>query len=131
MRFFSTSVVEKALAVWLLGCLLAPAASAATCNQVDVITDTGGTLTDLSDRPGTICSVEFIANAANGWAAVWDTPDDTVTHDLAVPKSEPGAAVAFDSDARDYGPDGRPTRFGIDVEVVNGTLIVQWAGAAR
>ena len=108
MRYCSMSVVKRALAVWLLGCLLAPAASAAQCNQVDTITDTvGGTLTDLSDRPGTICSVDFVANAADGWAAVWDTPDDTTTHDQAIVKSEKGAAVAFDGDSSEYGPDGR------------------------
>lgn len=115
----------------LLAMVLSPAAFAASCNQVNVVTDTaGGTLSDLSDQAARICAVEFLANAANGWAAVWDTPDDTPTHGQAQPKAHLGAAAAYNSDQREYGESGRLTRFGLDVEVVRGTLIIQWSGAA-
>ena len=119
----------------LVGGLLAlpPSAYASRCNQVTTVTDASGgaeTLSDLSDVPARICSVDFLANGANGWAAVFDSPDDLPTHAQAVVKSEPGAATAGNGDSRYYGDEGRPTNHGLDVEVVNGTLIIQWAGAS-
>ena len=126
---------------WLMGVLLAgglvafpPLVHASRCNQVSVVSDTSTTgsdaLSDLSDLPARICSVEFIANAANGWAAVFDSPSDSETHAQAVVKSEPGAATALNSDWRYYGEEGRPTQFGLDVRVVNGVAIISWAGAS-
>lgn len=130
------SIVKSRLliAVGLVGGLLAPSpAWAGRCNQVTTVTDASGgaeTISDISDRAALICSVEFIANGSNGWAAVYDTPDDSFSNTQATVKSEPGSATALNSVQRYYGPDGIPTRFGIDVEVVNGTLVIQWSGTA-
>lgn len=123
------------LAGLVVGGLLAlpPSAHASRCNQVTTVTDASGgatTTSDLSDVAARICSVDFTSNGSNGWAAVFDSPDDTLTHAQAVVKSEPGAATAGDGDARYYGEEGRPTNYGLDVEVNNGTVIIQWAGAA-
>ena len=110
-----------------------PVVQAGRCNQVTTVQDVDGgseTFSDLSDRPALICSVEFTAFAANGYATVFDSPDDTLTHAQAVVKSEPGAATAGDSVSRWYGEDGRPTNFGLDVQVYRGTLVIQWAGAS-
>ena len=111
---------------------LPPVVQASRCDQVTVVSDTSTTGTDgysnLSSVGGRICSVEFIANATNGWAEVFDSPDGTETHAQAVVKSEPGSATALNSADRNYGDDGRPTRFGIAARVVNGVAIIQWSG---
>ena len=121
------------LSVAVVGIVAPPLVFADRCNQVSTITDASGgseTTSDLSDSAAVICSVEFFANGADGWAAIWDTPDDTTTHAQALVKAEPGAATAGNSESRWYGAEGRPTRFGLDVEVVNGTVIIEWAGAS-
>ena len=119
----------------LAGGLLAfpPVVQAGRCNQVTTVQDVDGgseTFSDLSDRPALICSVEFTAFAANGYATVFDSPDDTLSHAQAVVKSEPGAATAGNSASLWYGDDGRQTRHGLDVQVVRGTAIIQWSGTA-
>ena len=128
------SAQRMTLAVLVGGLFALPSsASASRCNQVTTVTDASGgaeTLSDLSDSSARICSVDFLANGSNGWAAVFDSPDDTPTHAQAVVKSEPGAATSGNSDSRYYGDDGRPTNYGLDVEVINGTVIIQWAGAS-
>src|SRR3972149_3203131 len=95
----TTMSASRVVLAGLVGGLLAlpPVAHASRCNQVTTVTDASGgaeTLSDLSDRPARICSVDFTANGANGWAAVFDSPDDTTTHAQAVVKSEPGAATS-------------------------------------
>lgn len=122
------------IVVGLVGGLIAPLPAWATrCNQVNTITDASGgtdTLSDISDSAALICSVQFFANGANGWAEVFDSPTDLPTHAQATAKSEPGAATSGNSEFLNYGPDGIPTRFGLDADVVNGTLIIQWSGTA-
>lgn len=109
-------------------CLSVPCAWA-DCTLVSVISSaagTGGTLSDLSDRPARVCAVEFLANGANGFAQVFDSPDDTPGHAQATVVSEPGTAVAGEGDSRWYGEQGRPTYRGLDVLVQNGVAVVSW-----
>ena len=124
----------KLFVAGLAGELLAPLpAFAARCNQVSTVQDIDNgaeTLSDLSDSAALICSVEFTASGANGYATVFDSPDDTLSHAQAVIKSEPGAATSGDSVDRNFGSDGRPTRHGLDVQVHRGTLVIQWSGTA-
>lgn len=117
----------------LAGGLCLPPAAWARCNQVTTISDASGgsvTYSDLADAAARVCSVEFFANAANGVAVLYDSPDDTDGHAQTQIVSEPGAASAGDSASAYYGEEGRPTRFGLDAVVTNGTLIVQWSGTA-
>ena len=121
--------------VLAVGGLLAlpPVVHASRCNQVSVIQDVNGggeTFSDLSDTPVRICSVEFTAFAAGGYATVFDSPDDTLSHAQMQIKSEPGAATAGNSEQRWYGEEGIPTRHGLDVQVYRGTAVVLWAGAS-
>ena len=125
----------RRLVALLAGGLLAfpPAVYASRCNQLSVVTDASGgseTRSDLLDLPVRVCSVEFIANGANGFVLAYDSPDDTLGHAQMTETAEAGAAVSGDSAYRWYGEDGRPTRFGLDLEVFNGTAIVSWTGSA-
>ena len=100
------------------------------CTQNTVVTstvNTGGTRSDLSDRPSRVCSVEFIANGANGFAQVFDSPDDTESHGQSENVSEPGAAAAGNYASAWYGEEGKPTTHGLDALVYNGTAIIQWS----
>lgn len=86
----------------------------------------GGARLDLSDTPVRVCSVEFIATAANGFAQVIDSPNDLETHAQARNTSEPGAAAAGDWVSGWFGEEGRRTRFGLDLLVNDGRVIVTW-----
>lgn len=112
-------------------CVVAPSAWAGTrCTQNTVVTSsasTGGTYSDLSDRPARVCSVEFIANGAKGFAQVFDSPNDLESHGQSENVSEPGAATAGDYASAWYGEEGKPTTHGLDVLVYNGTAIIQWS----
>lgn len=111
-----------------------PATSAAgRCNQVTTVTSDSladDTYSDLSDRPAVVCGVEFFANTANGSAVVFDSPSDLETHVQAVMIAEPGQSGAGNYDSAYYGEGGRPTRFGLDVLVRGGNVIIQWSGTA-
>ena len=86
----------------------------------------GTTLSDLSDQPAIVCSVDFVPSAANGYVELWDSPDDTVTHGQAVTVGDVGSATAQNGAFAYYGELGRLTQFGLEVRVVNGTAWVAW-----
>lgn len=125
----SMSAVRKLVLVAVLLLSLPRGGWAADgCTRIsEVISVAGGTRTDLSDRPVRICSVEFIATASNGWAQLYDSPDDTPTHGQAYNLAEPGAATSGNSVFGWFGESGKTSRYGLDVETQGGRVIIHWA----
>jgi len=74
---------------------------------------TNRTRVEISARPITIRSVEFLGTSDNGYGVIFTSPDTTdETHGQAVKVSEPGVENANDVSALDYG-DGIRTEFGV------------------
>lgn len=129
--------MKKAWSVGWLGLLLvappafaqAPDQGLKRCTQVTLVSDANGgdeTLSDLSDTPSIVCSVDFVATSANGFFRLVDSPDDTITHAQARTVGEGGAATAGNPAAVYYGELGRLTHFGLEAEVVGGYAVVHW-----
>ena len=99
------------------------------CSKQAVVSDASGggeTLSDLSDSPAIVCSVDFIPTSNGGYVVLKDSPDDTVSHAQAVTVGEVGASTALNSNHAYYGELGRLTQFGLEVQVSNGTAIISW-----
>lgn len=122
------------LGVAAAGLLACPSpAWAGRCNQVTTVTASSGTQTtsDLLDGKGRVCHTEFIPNKAAGFAVVFDSPDDTLTHGQAQVKTEPGSATIGVPVSSDFSDEGMPYNHGIDALVYSGTLIIQWSGSGN
>lgn len=98
------------------------------CTKVTAISNLSGAeaMSDLSDTPSLICSIDFVPTSANGFVRVFDSPDDTYTHAQAVTVGEASGATAINSAHAYYGELGRLTQFGLDVEVYRGVAIISW-----
>ena len=98
------------------------------CTKVTTITHTTGpvALSDLSDVPSIICSVDFTSNGVNGFVQIFDSPTDSTSHGQAVTVAEIGAAASNNSASAYYGELGRLTQFGLEVQVLRGTAVVSW-----
>ena len=100
------------------------------CHKVIEITSCSGTScttgTNISSEPSKICSVQFIATSSNGFAQVFDSPDDTPTHGQAANKAEPGRATSGESVSHFFGDQGLVTDYSLGALVSGGRLIVQY-----
>lgn len=95
-------------------------------STTEVIGTAGGTLSTLLTTRGRVCSVEFLATANGGFAQVFDSPTSSPTHDQAKNISEPGAATSGNWVASWFGPQGKPTLYGLYVLAKDGRVIVNW-----
>ena len=99
------------------------------CTQLTVVSDADGgseTLSDLSDSPSIICSVDFTPTSNAGFVRLVDSPTDDITHGQAVTVGEASAATAANSAHAYYGELGRLTQFGLEAEVYRGVAIIHW-----
>ena len=111
--------------------LLSPARPAGAtqpgkCTLLDEIapsTETGFTDTLLSASPARVCSVEFIATSANGYAEIYDAVSTTATRERV---AEPGNATSNNHEFVEFGPEGHVTEYGLGVFVAKGRVIVRW-----
>ena len=93
------------------------------CTIIDEISPEAGAVyasSTLSSEPARVCSVEFLASGANGWARVFD-PLSTAKN-----VSEPGQATSGNHAFIDLGEQGYITEAGLQVQVFSGRVIVRW-----
>ena len=115
------------LLVWLGSLILAAPAFAARgpcTDTTEVTTFAAGTV--ISSTPATLCSVQFLATASNGFCQVVDSPDGTLGHAQARVVSEPGAATSGNSAQQFFGDSGYRTRFGLTVASDDGRCVLHW-----
>lgn len=109
--------------------LLMPAASATQpgrCTLLDEVASLSTQQTEsmLSTAPARVCTVEFTATGANGFAEVYDAPSTTSSNRENV--AEPSSATALNHSFVDFGEQGHVTEFGLGVLVHNGRVRVRW-----
>ena len=77
----------------------------------------------LSTSPARVCSVEFFATAANGWAYVYDGAVRTQT---SAGLAEPGAATSGNHEYVSFGEEGFVTDQGLGVDIKDGRVFIRW-----
>ena len=101
------------------------------CFKTAVVTSTNSwtqTTEEITPDAARVCSVDFIASGANGWAEVFDSPDTTdPTHGQAKRVAEPGVATAGESASAFFGDLGRPVYHGLGVRVYRGRVTVHYS----
>lgn len=103
----------------------APAQAAPKANKFAHVSDANnGTTISLSTSPAILGSFEAIASGGAGNVTIWDSPDGTSSHALAVVVAEAG--LTADRDSFSSGPINRLTEFGLYVETNLADAIVQW-----
>jgi hypothetical protein len=103
------------------------------CTKTSVLTDsnsgTGDYFENLSTEPTIVCSTDFRASAANGWALLFSAPQTTingVSSTAVQVVAEPAEATSGNGHTSFYGDHGRLTIYGLSALVKDGTLIVHW-----
>ena len=122
--------ISTVIVLALLGLFLAGPAVALPSRCRRTTEFTTDTSTEISARPGIVCSVHLLATSADAWGLVFDSPVNTgqqaVEHGQIRRIAEPGVATSGNSVSHFFGDEGQATDFGIGAFVVRGRLIVNW-----
>lgn len=105
----------------LVGLGMMPLAWATQPGACTLIVESTTQTSSFTTEPTRVCSVQFFATAANGWAQVYDPAPTLRT------LAEPGAATAFNNGQMvSFGEQGIVTEFGLAWAVVGGRVIIRY-----